>query len=213
MRSTPQVLGNYFVASEEIIETLDLSGEMIFTLQPEEIKRRLLLTHPSLKSAEITISLPNIVNVSVTERQPVLIWQQDGRMAWIDEEGIAFFAHGQVEGLITVNALGTPPAPAMDMAARNLWTPPAYIDPDVVAALRALIPYVPQGAAITYDPNLGLGWLDPSGWMVELGDITQDFGLKLRLYETITNWIVANNIQPVLINVAYPQAPFYRTER
>ncbi len=210
--SAPQIIGNHFLASEEIVSALDLNGTPIFTLQPEEIAHKLLLEYPSLKTVEITISLPNVVSVAVTERQPVLIWQQDGGMAWIDADGVAFAAHGQVDGLITVSALGPPPAPAMDALTRNLWEPPAYIDPDVVAALRALVPYVPQGAAITYAPASGLGWIDPRGWVVELGDITQDFGLKLRLYETITNWVVANNINPVFVSVAYPNAPYYRTE-
>lgn len=212
MISSPQVSGNYLVASEEIIDMLDLSRTPVFAVQAAEIEHRLLLAHPSLKTVEVTISLPNVVSVAVTERQPVLIWQQDSGMAWIDAEGVAFPAQGQMAGLITVSALGPPPAPAMDAATRDIWAPPAYIDPNVVASLRALLPYVPQGAAIIYDPASGLGWVDPRGWAVELGDITQDFGLKLRLYETITNWIVANNVNPVLVNVAYPNAPYYRTE-
>ena len=209
----PQVNGNHFVASEEILNALNLSSTPIFALQPEEIEHKLLLAHPGLKTVEVTLSLPNSMNVAVTERQPVLVWKQDSGMAWIDADGVAFAAHGQVDGLITVSALGPPPAPAMDAATRNEWAPPAYIDPSVVASLRALLPYVPQGAPIIYDPASGLGWVDPRGWTVELGDITQDFGLKLRLYETITNWIVANHINPVLVNVAYPNAPYYRTER
>ena len=212
MVTVPQVRGNSLVSSEEIVAALDLGGTPIFALQPEEIAHRLLLADPSLKTVEITVSLPNSVSVAVTERQPVLIWQQDGVMAWIDAEGVAFRAHGQVDGLITVSALGPPPAPVMDAATRNDWAPPAYIDPNVVASLRAVLPYVPQGAPIIYNPASGLGWVDPRGWAVELGDITQDFGLKLRLYETITNWIVANHINPVLVNVAYPNAPYYRTE-
>ena len=212
MISAPQVSGNHYVTSDEIIETLGMNGTTIFLLKPEKLGHELLLAHPSLKAVEITVSLPNVVSVAVTERQPVLIWQQDGKTAWIDEEGVAFLANGQTEGLIVVNALGRPLAPAMDESTRNMWAPPAYLDPGVVAALRALVPYVPQGASITYDPNVGLGWKDPRGWTVELGDMTEDFGLKLRLYETISNWVVANNIRPVLINVVYPHAPYYRTE-
>ena len=210
--TVPQVSGSQYLASDEIVESLDLSGTPIFLLQPESLEHELLLAHPSLKTVEITVSLPNVVRVAVTDRQPLLIWRQDGKMAWIDEEGVAFQANGNLEGLITVNALGRPPVPAMDTADRNPWAPPAYLDPSVVAALRALVPYVPQGASITYDPSVGLGWQDPRGWLVELGDMTEDFGLKLRLYETISNWLVANNVQPVLVNVAYPHAPYYRTE-
>ena len=112
MVTAPRIVGNEFLASEEILETLELDNTPIFLLQPEQIERELLLAHPSLKTVDITLSLPNVVSVAVTERQPVLIWRQDGGMAWIDEEGVAFLAQGQVEGLIVVNALGRPPAPA-----------------------------------------------------------------------------------------------------
>ena len=209
----PQINGSTYLSGEEIAESLALNGTSVFSLQPEKLERQLLLAHPILKTVDITVRMPNVVRVSVTERQPVLIWKQDGKMAWIDDEGVAFQAAGHSEQLIVVNALGRPPAPAMDAEMLNPWAPPAYLDPDVVAALRALVPYVPQGAAITYNPDVGLGWQDPRGWLVELGDMTEDFGLKLRLYETISNWLVANSIQPVLVNVAHPEAPYYRTER
>ncbi len=210
--AAPQISGSAYLGSEAISEALNLEGKSVFSLQPTKLERELLLRYPILKNVEITISLPNVVRVAVTERQPVLVWKQDGKMAWIDDEGVAFQAEGHGDQLIVVNALGRPPAPAMDAANLDPWAPPAYLDPNVVAALRALVPYVPQGAAITYDPSVGLGWQDPRGWLVELGDMTEDFGLKLRLYETISNWLVANNIQPVLVNVAYPDAPYYRTE-
>lgn len=210
--AAPTVKGSAYLTSETISESLDIDGKSVFSLQPEKLAHELLLNYPILKSAEITITLPNLVSVAVTERQPVLIWKQDGKQAWIDDEGVAFRAEGHDDELIVVNALGRPPAPVMKAESRSLWVPPAYLDPDVVAALRALVPYVPPGAAITYDPNVGLGWQDPRGWLVELGDMTEDFGLKLQLYETMSNWLIANNIQPVLVNVAYPHAPYYRTE-
>ncbi len=210
--SAPQIQGNQYISSETLVESLDLAHTSVFSLQPEKLARELLLTHPILKNVEITVTMPNTVSVAVTERQPVLIWKQDGKMAWIDDEGVAFQAEGHGAELIVVNALGRPPAPAMDAENLDPWVPPAYLDPNVVAALRALVPYVPQDAAITYDPSIGLGWQDSRGWLVELGDMTEDFGLKLQLYETISNWLVANNIQPVLVNVAYPAAPYYRTE-
>ncbi len=212
MVAAPQINGNQYLASEEIIEALDLSGTAIFSIMPQDLEHQLLLAHPSLKTVEITVSLPNIVRVSVTERVPVLIWQQEGGMAWIDAEGIAFRANSHVDGLITVSALGPPPAPVMDASTHNEWAPPAYIHPDLVASLQALVAHVPAGTPITYDPESGLGWTDPRGWTVQLGDITQDFGLKLRLYETMTNWFVQNNIQPVLVNIEYPHTPYYRTE-
>jgi len=71
---------------------------------------------------------------------------------------------------------------------------------------------VPSGTPIIYDPKAGLGWTDPRGWTVQMGDITEDMALKLRLYETIVAWFEANHIVPILVNLEYPDAPYYRLE-
>lgn len=212
MVSAPQIEGNRYLPTEAINDVLELQGKPIFTIVPKELERELLLTHPGLADVEISLSLPNLARVSVTERQPALIWQQDGKIAWIDAEGIAFRATAQVDGLVTVTALGPPPAPLVDESARNKLAPPPFIAPETVIALQALLPYIPPGSPIIYDPENGLGWTDSRGWQVEFGDITEDIGLKLRLYETIGQWLEANQIQPALVNLAYPQAPYYRME-
>ena len=212
MVSVPRVSGNQYLASEKIDSALDLSGKNIFSLMQQQLERHMLLTYPELAGVDITISLPNLVNVSVTERQPVLIWQQDGLMAWIDADGVAIRNNAQVDGLITVTALGPPPAPVVDESTHKELTPPPFIAPTTVAALQSLIAHVPPGTPIIYDPQSGLGWTDPRGWTVQLGDITEEIGLKLRIYETIVTWVTQKNIRPILINLEHPHAPYYRTE-
>jgi len=164
------------------------------------------------EDVEVTLSLPNLARVTVRERQPALIWQEDGKVAWIDLDGVAFRATSHVEGLITVTALGSPPAPLVDTSQHSELAPPPYIAPQTVIALQSLVAHVPPGTPIIYDPQSGLGWTDPRGWTVQLGDITEEIGLKLRLYETLVNWFEHNNIQPILVNLEYPHAPYYRTE-
>ena len=212
MVGSPEINGNQYLTSETLNETLALNGKTIFSLIPENLERELLLAHPGLADVEITLSLPNLASVNVRERQPALIWQQDGKVAWIDREGVAFRATSHVEGLITVTALGSPPAPAIDSSMRSELAPPPYIAPETVIALQSLVLQVPQGTPIIYDPNSGLGWTDPRGWTVQLGDITEEIGLKLRLYETTVTWFEQNNIHPVLVNLEHPHAPYYRTE-
>ncbi len=212
MIATPQISGNQYIATETLNETLALSGKTIFALIPENLERDLLLAYPGLADVDIALSLPNVASVTVRERQPALIWQQDGKVAWIDVEGVAFRATSQVEGLITVNALGSPPAPVVDTSARSELAPPPYIAPETVIALQSLVTHVPPGTPIIYDPKSGLGWTDPRGWTVQLGSITEEIGLKLRLYKTIVSWLEQNNIRPILINLEHPHAPYYRTK-
>ena len=212
MVAAPQIRGNQYLTSETLNETLALNGKTIFTIVPQNLERELLLTHPGLADVQVTLSLPNVASVTVRERQPALIWQQDGKVAWIDVEGVAFKATSYLEGLITVTALGSPPAPAIDSSTWSELKPPPYIEPETVIALQSLVLHVPQGTPIIYDPESGLGWTDPRGWTVQLGNITEEIGLKLRLYETMVTWFEQNNIRPVLVNLEHPHAPYYRTE-
>ncbi len=206
----PIISGNQYISTELLSQTLNIEGETIFTIVPENLERKLLIAHPGIAAVEVKVSLPNIAKIHIIERQPAIVWQQDGKSAWIDKEGIAFRTGPHVDGLITVSALGPPPAPAVDASAQSELAPPPFIAPDVVAALGSLIAYAPSGATIIYDPEAGLGWTDPRGWTVQLGDITEDMALKLRLYETITTWLEANHIYPLLINLEHPHAPYYR---
>ena len=67
------------------------------------------MNYPELASAQVNVYLPNQVQVTVTERQPVIMWQKDGGITWIDSTGVAFRPRGLVTGLVMVNGLGMPP--------------------------------------------------------------------------------------------------------
>ncbi|MDP1547718.1 MAG: FtsQ-type POTRA domain-containing protein, partial [Anaerolineales bacterium] len=66
------VLGSNRLSREEINGVLGVTGQSIFTIQPGEVRERLLLNYPELLSAEVKVYLPNHVYVTVVERQPVV---------------------------------------------------------------------------------------------------------------------------------------------
>ena len=37
--------------------------------------------------------------------------------------------------------------------------------------------------------------------------------VKARVYQAMVDWLTQQGIRPTLINVAYPDAPFYRVEQ
>jgi hypothetical protein len=75
-----------------------------------------------------------------------------------------------------------------------------------------LSPLVPQDATLVFDPAYGLGWSDPRGWRVYFGHSDGDADLKYQVYQAMLDYLTKNNIQPTLISVEYPTAPFYRVE-
>jgi hypothetical protein len=89
-------------------------------------------------------------------------------------------------------------------------TPAPFISPDMVQTLKGLAGHVPAGVPILYDPASGFGWNDPQGWRVFVGMTARDIDLKLRVYESMVASLTQRGIRPVLINVTYPAAPYYR---
>jgi len=202
------ISGNQRIPTDEINAALELNGTPVFLLASTELEQRALLAYPELASVDVSIDLPNLVTVKVTEREPVIQWQQDGGFAWIDETGTAFRPRGEAQGLIVVQALDAPPV-IVDPEEISLF-PTAFISQDTVKALVELAPYVPAGTPILYDPASGLSWTDSRGWQAVFGTGGDNVEMKVRVYQSMVDWLLQRGIRPTLINVAYPSAPFYR---
>jgi len=209
--SNAQIIGNQRIPAEEINAALELNGRPVFLQTPVKLRERALLAYPELASVEVSVDFPNIVTVNVTERQPVVLWQQDGGYAWVDETGTAFRPRGEAPGLIVVQALGAPPT--ITVLDADPLAPPPFISDDTVKALMALAPFVPAGTPILYDPATGLSWTDGRGWQAIFGTGGDEVEVKVRVYQAMVDWLTQRGIRPILINVAYPDAPFYRTEQ
>lgn len=202
------VLGNLRLTREEITAVLGVTGQSIFTVQPDELEARLRMNYPELLSADVEVYLPNHVYVTVKERTPVIIWQQGEGYTWIDATGVAFRPRGLEAGLVPVIAVDDPLpgiAPKDD-----LLSPPPYMQKELVDAILALSPLLPAGTTMTFDPAQGLGWTDPRGWKAVFGTSAHDMPLKARVYQSLVESLTARSVTPIYINVVYPEAPYYR---
>lgn len=203
-----EVSGNQRISAAEINALLGLNGAPLFLLVPSQLEAR-LLAYVEISAAEVEVGLPNRVRVTVTERQPLIVWQQDGGYTWIDEHGVAFRPRGQAAGLIVVQALGAPP---VQTSVEGSLGPRPYIAVEMVRALKTLAAHLPPGTPILYDPQQGLGWDDSRGWRVYFGRNAEDAALKVRVYQALVEALTGRGIRPVLIDVSYPNAPYYRLE-
>ena len=202
------VLGNNRLSRDEVEAVLGVLGQSIFTVQPDEAALRLRMNYPELLSAQVNVYLPNHVYVTLTERQPVILWQQNGAYTWIDSTGVAFRPRGSVTGLVPVTGLAVPPAGAPPVD--DPVSAPPYMQKELVDAILALAPTVPADATMVFDPSFGLGWTDSRGWKSFFGTSAQDMPLKVRVYQSLVDSLVSRGVSPLFINVMYPDAPFYR---
>lgn len=203
-----QVTGNRLISPLEVNSVMNVTGQPIFLLKPDDLETRLRLNFPELVTVKVTISLPNSIAVELTERRPVVRWQQGDGYTWIGEDGVAFRPRQDIPELISVVAESAPPVEESVSADR--FNPAPFISPEMVRTLQGLAAHVPPGMSIIYDANFGFGWNDPRGWRVWFGTSPNDVALKMRVYESMVNSLMERGIRPALINVTYPTAPYYR---
>jgi hypothetical protein len=203
------ILGNNRVSLDQIAQVLGIANQPAALLNPGQIEYNILANFPDIATATVEIDLPSRVVVTITERQPVVAWQQDGQTMWVDAQGYAFAPRGDVQGLVTVAAAGTPPTPENVNLGQTIGARP-FLTSDLLAAIVTLSPLVPEGATMIFDPAYGLGWSDPRGWRVYFGDSNGDANLKFQVYQSMLDYLTKHEIQPTLISVEYPNAPFYR---
>src|SRR5690606_22503675 len=135
------VLGNNHIKVDETKAANGVDRATIFSVQCDEGQNNILMNFSELIPAEENVYLPNHVYITVTEREPVILWQQDGGYTWIDSTGVAFRPRGIAENLMFVNALDVPP-----MGVSTDEGPTPYIQKDLVEAITLLSSVKPADA-------------------------------------------------------------------
>jgi len=211
------VKGAIRLSAEEINRTLNIYNKPVFTLNPGQLTNTLSAAYPELKDVAIQIGLPASVVVHVSERVPLIIWNQDSTSQWIDGDGYAFSPRGEVEKLVPVNAYASPPKPAPievdddSIELRDEYQ--AFMQPNLVSGILIMRSQAPEGIELVYDPEHGLGWKDPRGWDVFFGIDAEEIESKLVVYKSIVKKLKKDGIIPVLINIEHVHAPYYRLEQ
>jgi hypothetical protein len=236
-----KVVGLQRLSSDEVNAALNVAGQPVFSLNPGALRLQLLKDFPELKSASVAVGWPNRVTVTVSERLPVLTWQQDGKTLFVDADGMAFAPRPGEKPLgPLIQASSSPPAlltgdqPTQtsvqdQLAAINQSsaagqtgkvtvssTQPAavrpWLTPQMVAGILTLAKQAPKGTNVVYDRQHGLGWKDAGGWNVYFGD-GQDMAMKLNVYKAVVKQLKSEDITPAFISVEYVHAPYYHTQQ
>ncbi|MFU8826182.1 MAG: cell division protein FtsQ/DivIB [Brevefilum sp.] len=221
--SAINLAGAQHLTAEVLLSQIGLSGTSIINIEPEQVRARIEETFPMIKEASVSVSLPASITVQIEEREPVILWMQDSTAHWIDAEGVVFPVFGEAEVLQTVTAAGDPPPapeifiPEIDdetgeiiirLEERDIRTTPKF-----VTAVLALSDVVPAGSDLQYNPQFGLGWRDPNGWLVYFGQDTHNIDTKLAEYQQILAVLEQQNVIPALISLEFLHAPYYRLEQ
>ncbi len=215
------VTGGVRVPTEEISQKLDLQGESIISVIPNDVENQILDEFPDIKEADVTVKMPTGIEIVIQERIPALLWLKNEEIVyWIDQDGFAFTVRGEAMLPIRVFANSEPPHPlgwvapelqTEETATDDLKALP-LVDPAFVKTVQKLNGIKPPESPMLYDEENGLGWVDPHGWQVYFGDDDENIDMKLLEYARIVETILDRNLQPVLISMEFLHAPYYRLE-
>lgn len=183
----------------EISRAINAVGNPVFAIHPDQLERDLQMTYSGFSSVDVQVDWPADVNVIVEERNPLIAWNWEGHIRWVDGSGIGFDPHGDAGDVITIKS------PILPATQGN-----QFLDSQLVRAISNLAEHAPQGVDLFYDPEHGLGWRDQGGWKVYFGSGAKDMEKKMSVYQNIIRHLDEKGIQPYLISVEYLRAPYFR---
>jgi cell division protein FtsQ len=185
----------------EIAQAINITGSSIFFISPERVKRDLQVTYPGLSDIQIHVGWPASVSISLVERYPVLAWNWDGHVRWVDKDGVAFEPLDEGLDVVQVNSAMLPPT-----------IEDRFVDPRLVDSVAALAGFIPENVDLIYNSDHGLGWQDARGWTVYFGFNDDDAEQKMNVYQSLVEYLEGKRITPRMINVEYIDSPYFRME-
>jgi hypothetical protein len=192
------VEGQEFLSPSDVYTIAGIDGWHLFWLDATAIRAR-LLAYPTLADADVSIEWPpNMVRITVAEREPALVWDQAGVTVWIDAQGRVMRQSADVSGLIRIVAEANEGDPL---------TPNTRLPVDVVSGALQLRDLLPTLESLRYDASKGLGYNDPGGWEAWFGT-GADMPEKMLIYNAMVADAQARGVLPTEINVSDPDAPF-----
>ena len=103
-----EVKGTQRISKEEVASVLDVLGQPIIMIKPDEISQKIAYIFPEFKKIEVIVSLPGHITLEVVERQPTFAWQLQNRTLWVDSDGFVFPARGQANEMLTIQSDSLP---------------------------------------------------------------------------------------------------------
>jgi Cell division septal protein len=231
--SSIRIEGLQHLTQEEVLAKVNVLGQHIFAVQPQEIQSAIAAAFPELRDIKVRVSLPAGVTISVVERQPMFIWQMKNSVMWIDTEGYLIPARGASPDLLTISADSLPvyqlekdlsgeestlkiiQDKSIDkpgLSDLTFFAQSKHIDSSLLLGILQLNAWMPAEKTLLYQKQRGLGWADARGWDVFVGRKLENINDKMVMYETIVRNLESQGINPSMVSVEFLNAPYYRVD-
>jgi hypothetical protein len=199
-----QILGARHMAADVIYQTADVHEQNIFWIDPHRVAERIVQL-AGIKAVRVRCELPARVVIEVEEREPVVMWRATSQEHdfWLDEEGVVLPYHGDVNSPDTVFVI--------DYGERHLKEGDGIEPAGIVQSVLQLDAAVPGVRVFFYQPGRGLSFAqqaEGTEWTVYVGT-SEDLARKIQVMQTLTGYLLANQIRPSYVDVRWADHPVY----
>ncbi|MFN8491403.1 MAG: FtsQ-type POTRA domain-containing protein [Caldilineaceae bacterium] len=195
-RDNVQIHGPAYLDANALYQASGIDAWNIFWLQPALIRQRLKAL-PYVADAEVQTRLPNHVDLTIKEVQPVALWVTEQATLWLLPNGVALPAQGKPQTKLLEIIDGEQAAKALDTH-QSL-----AIDANIMQSALALKQQLPEIQQLRFNKDYGLNFRLPSSdaW-VYWGD-GDNREAKFANLAAIQSLIKAGKTQPQIIDVRY----------
>ncbi len=191
------VAGTNTLSRRAVADASGVEGMHIFWLNPADVAQR-VAAMPSVMTATVEIGWPNWAHIDISERSPVMVWDQAGDRFWVDEHGRLMQARQETSDLLLILSQQTDKLFVGDR-----------IPADVMAGALQLRQERPNIGSLFYEWGSGLSYEDGRNWRAYFGT-GLDMNQKLVVYETLIADLQERGLQPKYVSVINKDKPFYR---
>ncbi len=191
-----EVLGLNTLSRSAVLQASGLDGMHVFWINPAHIARR-VANFPGVLTATVTVDLPNTVSIAVSERAPVIAWDQAGDRFWVDEDGRLMQARQESAGLVVILSQELEKLELGDM-----------VPTEVMEGALQLRRERPNIESLYYERGVGLSYQDGRNWRAYFGT-GKDMNQKLAIYETLIADLRTRDLKPEYVSVINKEKPFY----
>jgi cell division protein FtsQ len=190
-------IGLQYLSKGEVEHASGVIGYNIFFVDTLAVERALGRL-PGVRSAHVTLEIPNRMVVEIEERQPEIVWLRGAETYWVDADGIGFLAQTELLELPVVRDL--------DQA---VVRPGQRVQPAAIAAVGALFEAWPDAPRVfEWSAARGLALTNERGWKIYFGDAAE-MASKVAKLRALIPQLVAQNATIKFIDLGKGD-PYYQ---
>lgn len=209
-----EVRGTQLLVAEDVYAQAGLEGHNIFWLHERAAEDAIEQAAPYVAAARVRFRLPGRIQIDVTEREPVIMWQTAQGTAWVDREGVALPPLAQGPAVPLLQLLDTRgeavvPAATDSPVLGPGGLPEVHMQAPLVTALLSLQTLLPDTLTYQYDAQNGLNFRSRQGTNVIFG-VRGDLQAKFEVLRAIeAEWQKRGEV-PAVIDLRVDDRPFVR---